>query len=99
MGELTVPSHNKLLIRQIPTPTSTIGGIAIPRPPSRRSESATRGRSPVTLLRTDSVGSLEFHTASIGLNSSRGPSPLTIGITDMVPLAVAFHEVIHAYFR
>ncbi|XP_016975622.1 F-BAR domain only protein 2 isoform X2 [Drosophila rhopaloa] len=102
--------------RQIPTPTSTStgGSIAIPRPPSRRSDmiaigpAATgtapgRGRmspAPVTAMnRAESIGSLEFRTAIGGVGSSRGPSPLTIGISDTIPLAVAFHEIIHAYFR
>ncbi|KAH8295152.1 hypothetical protein KR018_008008 [Drosophila ironensis] len=102
--------------RQIPTPTSTStgGSIAIPRPPSRRSDmiaigpvsSGTapgRGRmspAPVTAMnRAESIGSLEFRTAIGGVGSSRGPSPLTIGISDTIPLAVAFHEIIHAYFR
>lgn len=85
--------------RQIPTPTSA-SSIAIPRPPSRRSEAAVRGRiSPSTISRADSVGSLEFRTASIGIGSSRGPSPLTIGMSDTIPLAVAFHEIVHAYFK
>lgn len=30
---------------------------------------------------------------------SRGPSPLTIGMADTIPLAVAFHEIVHSYFR
>ncbi|XP_015037886.2 F-BAR domain only protein 2 isoform X2 [Drosophila pseudoobscura] len=102
--------------RQIPTPTSAGGSIAIPRPPSRRSDmiaigpAATntapgRGRmspAPVTgapMNRAESIGSLEFRTAIGGVGSSRGPSPLTIGISDTIPLAVAFHEIIHAYFR
>ncbi|XP_067647708.1 F-BAR domain only protein 2 isoform X2 [Eurosta solidaginis] len=93
--------------RQIPTPTSG-SSIAIPRPPSRRSEmvmapsvAAARGRiSPSPAMnRADSIGSLEFRTAIGGIGSSRGPSPLTIGISDTIPLAVAFHEIIHAYFR
>ncbi|XP_002072875.3 F-BAR domain only protein 2 isoform X2 [Drosophila willistoni] len=50
--------------------------------------------------RAESIGSLEFRTAiGGGVGSSRGPSPLTIGISDTIPLAVAFHEIIHAYFR
>lgn len=92
----------KLTQRQIPTPTSAGGSsIAIPRPPSRRSEAAVRGRiSPAAqIARADSVGSLEFRSPSVGIGSSRGPSPLTIGMTDTIPLAVAFHEIIHAYFR
>ncbi|XP_055325436.1 F-BAR domain only protein 2 isoform X14 [Sitodiplosis mosellana] len=104
IGDISVsapPSatSSKLNSRQIPTPTSA-GSIAIPRPPSRRSEATGRGRvSPSSISRADSVGSLEFRTASIGFGSSRGPSPLTIGITDTIPLAVAFHEIVHAFFK
>ncbi|KAK7871365.1 hypothetical protein R5R35_006074 [Gryllus longicercus] len=85
--------------RQTPTPTQ--GTIAIPRPPSRRGEGpASRGRmSPAPMARTDSVGSLEFRAAGVPVGSSRGPSPLTIGIADTIPLAVAFHEIVHSYFR
>lgn len=84
---------------QTPTPTST-GSIAIPRPPSRRGEGGGRGRvSPSPISRADSVGSLEFRAAGVPLGSSRGPSPLTIGMADTIPLAVAFHEIIHSYFR
>ncbi|XP_055852330.1 F-BAR domain only protein 2 isoform X6 [Episyrphus balteatus] len=89
---------SKSVSRQIPTPTSA-NSIAIPRPPSRRSEMAPRGRiSPSSMSRADSVGSMEFRMG-VGHGSSRGPSPLTIGISDTIPLAVAFHEIIHAYFR
>ncbi|XP_044006840.1 F-BAR domain only protein 2 isoform X2 [Aphidius gifuensis] len=79
------------------TPTSS---IAIPRPSSRRSDGPPRGRaSPATITRADSVASLEFRAAGVGVGSSRGPSPLTIGLADTIPLAVAFHEIIHSYFR
>ncbi|XP_076280003.1 F-BAR domain only protein 2 isoform X5 [Lasioglossum baleicum] len=80
------------------TPT---GSIIIPRPPSRRGEGpSSRGRmSPATISRADSVASLEFRTAGVGVGSSRGPSPLTIGLADTIPLAVAFHEIVHSYFR
>ena len=37
------------------------------------------------------------HSASFG--TSRGPSPLTLGLSDVVPLAVAFQEICHACFR
>ncbi|XP_065165525.1 F-BAR domain only protein 2-like isoform X2 [Atheta coriaria] len=85
--------------RQTPTPTS--GYMSIPRPPSRRSEAATpRGHiSPSNISRADSVGSLEFRTACVPVGVSRGPSPLTIGMADTIPLAVAFHEIVHSYFR
>ncbi|XP_043256671.1 F-BAR domain only protein 2 isoform X3 [Colletes gigas] len=80
------------------TPT---GSIIIPRPPSRRGEGPSpRGRiSPAPISRADSVASLEFRTAGVGVGSSRGPSPLTIGLADTIPLAVAFHEIVHSYFR
>ncbi|XP_061507983.1 F-BAR domain only protein 2 isoform X10 [Anopheles gambiae] len=99
----TSANLTKLTQRQIPTPTSAGGSsIAIPRPPSRRSEAAVaRDRvSPASqIARADSVGSLEFRSPSVGIGSSRGPSPLTIGMSDTIPLAVAFHEIIHAYFK
>ncbi|KAK3923074.1 F-BAR domain only protein 2 [Frankliniella fusca] len=86
--------------------SSTPGSsIAIPRPPSRRGEGPPqRGRvSPgpnaLSMSRADSVASLEFRTAGVAVGASRGPSPLTIGMTDTIPLAVAFHEIVHSYFR
>lgn len=54
--------------------------------------------SPISIGRTDSVSSLEFRSSGV-LAPSRGPSPLTIGLSDSIPLAVAFHEIIHAYFK
>lgn len=51
------------------------------------------------MSRTESIGSLD--TRSIGgyVIGSRGPSPLTIGMSDSIPLAVAFHEIVHARFK
>ncbi|XP_066955743.1 F-BAR domain only protein 2 [Macrobrachium rosenbergii] len=83
------------------TPTPT---MAIPRPPSRKALEgpSSRGRqSPSTvsgLSHADSVSSLEFRTSGM-VGTSRGPSPLTIGLSDSIPLAVAFQELCHAYFR
>lgn len=34
-----------------------------------------------------------------GFGTSRGPSPLTLSKSDVIPLAVAFQEVCHACFR
>lgn len=62
----------------------------------------TAGRmspAPNSIARADSVGSLEFRAAGVPVGSSRGPSPLTIGMADTIPLAVAFHEIVHSYFR
>ncbi|XP_076309028.1 F-BAR domain only protein 2 isoform X7 [Tachypleus tridentatus] len=90
---------------RVSTPTSSIGPplSALPRPPSRRAvENSTRGRmSPLPMPRAESIGSLtsDFKTTSMPVGSSRGPSPLTIGICDTIPLAVAFQEVVHAYFK
>lgn len=57
------------------------------------------GPNALSMSRADSVASLEFRAAGVAVGSSRGPSPLTIGITDTIPLAVAFHEIVHSYFR
>lgn len=56
--------------------------------------------SPLPMSRTESVGSLsnDFKTTPMPLGSSRGPSPLTIGMCDTIPLAIAFQEVVHARF-
>lgn len=84
--------------RQTPTPTS--GYISIPRPPSRRSEqNRTLVQQNTSITRADSINSLEFRTACVPVGVSRGPSPLTIGMADTIPLAVAFHEIVHSYFR
>ncbi|XP_034117088.1 F-BAR domain only protein 2 isoform X1 [Drosophila albomicans] len=88
----------------IPRPPSRRSDmIAIGTAATAAAGSATVGRgrmSPAPAMnRADSIGSLEFRTAIGGMGSSRGPSPLTIGISDTIPLAVAFHEIIHAYFR
>lgn len=91
VGEIVPALPPKQTTRVTPTM------ISLPRPPSRRSE--FRGQvSPTnsTLMRSDS----EFKTSGVSTtNSSRGPSPLTIGMSDTIPLAVAFHEIIHSYFR
>ncbi|KAK9498251.1 hypothetical protein O3M35_004107 [Rhynocoris fuscipes] len=90
-----VQSSQTIPRKQASTPSSNTN-IVIPRPPSRRSEGGVRSPVPGTLPYGDS---LEFRTAGIALGTSRGPSPLTIGIADTIPLAVAFHEIIHSYFK
>ncbi|KAF5294824.1 hypothetical protein FQA39_LY00308 [Lamprigera yunnana] len=99
VGDIQSPAANtSKTVRQTPTPTS--GYMSIPRPPSRRSDGTPRGHiSPATISRADSVGSLEFRTACVPVGVSRGPSPLTIGMADTIPLAVAFHEIVHSFFR
>ncbi|XP_025409516.1 F-BAR domain only protein 2 isoform X2 [Sipha flava] len=78
--------------------TPPLGSISIPRPPSRRENGPRNQLSPISIARTDSVTSLEFRSSGV-IGPSRGPSPLTIGLSDSIPLAVAFHEIIHAYFK
>ncbi|GAB1599763.1 F-BAR domain only protein 2 isoform X6 [Argonauta hians] len=75
-----------------------------PRPPSRTKTPLPQiplrpGRtSPATLISPpDGAGSLFTTTASLG--SSRGSSPLTLGMADTVPMAVAFTENINAFFK
>ena len=56
--------------------------------------------SPSNILsRAESISSLEFRTSTAHSGISRGPSPLTLGMSDTIPLAVAFQELCHAYFR
>uniref|UniRef100_A0A2S2NP92 FCH domain only protein 2 n=2 Tax=Schizaphis graminum TaxID=13262 RepID=A0A2S2NP92_SCHGA len=82
-----------------PSTTPSVCSISIPRPPSRRENNGPRNQlSPISIGRTDSVSSLDFRSSGV-LGPSRGPSPLTIGLCDSIPLAVAFHEIIHAYFK
>ncbi|XP_076261304.1 F-BAR domain only protein 2 isoform X12 [Rhynchophorus ferrugineus] len=84
--------------RQTSTPTS--GYMSIPRPPSRRSDgNRSLMQQSSSITRADSINSLEFRTACVPVGVSRGPSPLTIGMADTIPLAVAFHEIVHSYFR
>lgn len=59
----------------------------------------TGRNSPFGFNRVDSAGSVTWNTTSMPVGSSRGPSPLTIGMADTVPLAVAFTETINAYFK
>ncbi|XP_060596041.1 F-BAR domain only protein 2-like [Ruditapes philippinarum] len=84
-------------------------GVAPPlpqRPPSRNKgvlpqvPARPSGRnSPFGLNRVDSGSAITWNTTSMPVGSSRGPSPLTIGMADVVPLAVAFTETINAYFK
>ena len=76
--------------------------IALPRPPSRSVAASgpnqRRASPPAPLVPSkSSAESSPVYRPHVGL--SRGPSPLTIGMSDVVPLAVAFQEVCHACFR
>ncbi|KAJ8305285.1 LOW QUALITY PROTEIN: hypothetical protein KUTeg_015830, partial [Tegillarca granosa] len=67
--------------------------ICVPARPSGRSSPAT------FMSRSDSSSSVTFNTTSMPVGSSRGPSPLTIGMSDTIPLAVAFTETVNSYFK
>ncbi|KAJ8950393.1 hypothetical protein NQ314_007933, partial [Rhamnusium bicolor] len=94
-GELQQPPA-KQPHRQTQTTSSY---MSIPRPPSRRSDPSRNLMAQSSITRADSISSLEFRTACVQMGVSRGPSPLTIGMADTIPLAVAFHEIVHSYFR
>ncbi|OQR70883.1 hypothetical protein BIW11_01610 [Tropilaelaps mercedesae] len=68
----------------------------IPRPPSRRSVDRS---SPSPMTRAESVTSIGSVSTGGAERWSRGPSPLTLGYGDTIPIAVAFQEVVHASFR
>jgi len=56
--------------------------------------------SPLTSLKMEtSLSSITEKVVPPPVGLSRGPSPLTLGMTDTVPIAVAFQEMIHAKFK
>jgi len=65
-------------------------------PPPRTDSPSRSGRSDSPLSNPPSNPPPTLHH---NFSSSRGPSPLTMGGADCVPLAVAFQEVVHAAFR
>lgn len=82
--------------------------MSIPRPPSKRSQAlpshfSHQNSINSNLSRAESYGSLsssDFRMTPISISgSSRGPSPLIIGNGDVIPLAVAFQELISAKFK
>lgn len=98
---------------QTPTGTSSLLPGPIPLPRVSRSSNSNlpliatarpTGRQTPDLFRLDRAesatpsSSISFaSSASFGM--SRGPSPLTIGMSDAIPLAVAFSETVNAYFK
>ncbi|XP_028162632.1 F-BAR domain only protein 2 [Ostrinia nubilalis] len=93
---------NQSHLLESPTPVSTADVGDLFSEVGEMSQSAVRTSTPtistISLPRPPSRRSEgDFRTA--GSSGSRGPSPLTIGMADTIPLAVAFHEIIHSYFR
>ena len=107
--------------------------IALPRPPSRMSQSSAAlsrprgtpspalGSSPKETTNSGTLRRFSSQVSQVSLQDSpsrkssaesnfelmktpsfglsRGPSPLTLGMSDVVPIAVAFQEVCHAMFN
>jgi len=74
---------------------------ALPRPISKRSQFQTLSQQS-SLSRAESYGSLsstDFRMTPLSFGSSRGSSPLTRGLSDTIPIAVAFQESISARFK
>ncbi|XP_052274271.1 F-BAR domain only protein 2-like isoform X3 [Dreissena polymorpha] len=88
------PVENGVVPPTIPQRPPSRG--VIPQVPARPSSGCP---SPFSLNRIDSSANVQWNTTSMPIGSSRGPSPLTIGMADTVPLAVAFTETINAYFK
>lgn len=89
-----------------------VSSTSLPRPLSKRNQqqaspqlphqsSVTSMTSMASITRCESVSSLssDFRMTPISVGSSRGPSPLTIGMSDIIPIAVAFQESVSACFK
>lgn len=76
---------------------------SLPRPPSKRNQTSPQlsHQSSSSISRCESVSSLssDFRMTPISVGSSRGPSPLTLGISDVIPIAVAVQESVSACFK
>uniref|UniRef100_A0A452HSP2 F-BAR domain only protein 2 n=1 Tax=Gopherus agassizii TaxID=38772 RepID=A0A452HSP2_9SAUR len=85
--------------------TGKLSGInEIPRPfsPPLTSNSSTPPIAP--LARAESISSISSSASLSAANTptvgvSRGPSPVTLGNQDTLPVAVAFTESVNAYFK
>ncbi|XP_015792917.1 F-BAR domain only protein 2 [Tetranychus urticae] len=75
--------------------------MSIPRPPTKRSLMSPSISHPNNITRCKSYGSLssDLRMTPVSVNSSRGPSPLTLGLTNVIPIAVAIQECISARFK
>lgn len=74
------------------------------RPPSRARKDipspSFSDRELPPFPRQDSSSSLSSpFSSSIAMGGSRGPSPLTLGFSDTIPIAAAFTEQANAYFK
>ena len=75
---------------------SSIGSKLTPSPLLPSKPVTNRTTDPTAATIGNRINTLN---SSQSFGTSRGPSPLTLGLNDVVPLAVAFQEVCHACFR
>ncbi|XP_043919873.1 F-BAR domain only protein 2 isoform X1 [Protopterus annectens] len=86
-------------------PTGKLGGITeIPRPFSPSTSSNASPPPAAPLARAESTSSISSNTSLSAGNTptvgvSRGPSPVTLGNFDTLPVAVALTESVNAYFK
>ncbi|ELU05217.1 hypothetical protein CAPTEDRAFT_227171 [Capitella teleta] len=109
ISEPTPPQLPLKTRSRTPNSAPLLPGPPPPRTLQRTNRTATATARPAgrqtpdfsRMERADSVPSLNSMTfsASASFGSSRGPSPLTIGMADAIPLAVAFSETVNAYFK
>ena len=84
------------LSRQDSAGPPAVGGT-LPRP--KRSSSSSPSREEKSAVAAATVNPSTLTNTPPRFGPSRGPSPLTLGMGDVIPIAVAFQEVCHACFR
>lgn len=91
----TSSNGSSIMSRSMPPP------LALPRPSSIKYNHTSPQLPYHSMSRCESIGSLsnDFRMTPLSFTSSRGPSPLTLGISDIIPIAVAFQESVNAYFK
>ncbi|XP_039766275.1 F-BAR domain only protein 1 isoform X2 [Ornithorhynchus anatinus] len=108
----SVPRAGEDLVPALPDPASREGLAAPPRRArakrplasalTRSHGDLSRSLSP-SLLGSSAPSGLSdrsfYMSAQTGLGISRGPSPVVLGSQDALPVATAFTEYVHAYFR
>ncbi|XP_074593137.1 F-BAR domain only protein 2 [Brevipalpus obovatus] len=103
-GQIVRPSLSKSISSNSVMGPPLHGPPVIPPPPTRRviqMSPSYSSQSASYLTRCKSYGSLssDLRMTPVSVNSSRGPSPLTLGMSDVVPIAVAIQECISARFK
>nr|AON96586.1 F-BAR domain only protein 2 [Bicyclus anynana] len=93
-------NQSNLLESPTPVPTTDVSDLftEVGEMTQSNFRTSTPTISTISLPRPPSRRS-EGDFRAAAASGSRGPSPLTIGMADTIPLAVAFHEIIHSYFR